>query len=196
MARRLGFVHFERGAYHLARDNYARAAQQAEPGERVTILLGLAQARYRCGDYKPAVAVYRELLRRGQDLPEVLVGLAHCLLLSDGERAEAVRLASRAGEETRAGDVAFLARLTLAEAWLARGKRGKARKEFESLELLDHDRWLTARYHWVAALLAHDAGEVNEARRAWQQVVDLDGEAGLGQLAEERLADGERDSSA
>ena len=189
LQRRLGFIYSEVGDFDRARACYARAARSAGPGERLTVLLGLASARYRSGDYEGAEVVYRELLRRGQHMPEVLGGLAHSLLLQEKELGEAMKLIKKAQELALEGPLAVSLRLTMAEALLARGKPGKARKLVESTEAPAGDRWLEARRTWALALLALNDGDHVEARELLDDAARLDEGAGLGDVAAKRLAE-------
>jgi tetratricopeptide (TPR) repeat protein len=186
----LGFIYTELGDFERARACYARAARATSPAERLPVLLGLAYAKYRTGEYEGAEAVYRELIRRGQQLPEVFAGLAHTLLLGNKERGEAARLTSRAIEMSSDDTLTASLHLTRAEALLAQGKPGKARRELEaavSALAEPADRWLEARRTWVQALLASNAGDTAEARSLLEDVVRLDEGAGLGELARRRL---------
>jgi tetratricopeptide (TPR) repeat protein len=192
MQKHLAFMYTEVGDFARAAACYERAAAKARPGERLGVLLGLAQARYRAGDYEGAEIVYRELLRRGQQLPEVLAGLAHSLLLQERDLGEALRLARRSVKGAADGPSMVPPRLTLAEALLARGKPGKARAELEAAEVVDRNDWLEARRSWVTALLAENDGDDDEARELFDDVQRLD-RGGLGDLARARLADLEGD---
>lgn len=189
LQRQLGFIYAEIGDFERARACYARAARQAPAGERLGILLGLAQARYRCGEYEGAEAVYREVLRRGQQLPEVLAGLAHTQVLQERDLGEALRHATRAVDLAPEGTIAAVARLTLAEVLLARGKPGKARGELDEVVVPEGDRWLEARLSWVRALLAVNDGDEAEACELFEEVASLDHDGGLGDRARERLAE-------
>jgi tetratricopeptide (TPR) repeat protein len=190
LRKRLGFIYTEVGDFDRARACYARAARSAAPSDRLSILLGLAYARYRSGEYEGAETVYRELIRRGEQLPEVFAGLAHSLLLRNKERGEAARLSSRAIELADDASLAPGLHLTRAEALLAQGKPSKARRELEAADCLpcpDTDRWLEARRSWVQALLAASDGDTDEARSLLEDVARLDEGAGLGELARKRL---------
>ncbi len=187
--KQLGFIYSEIGDFDRARACYARAARQASAGDRLGILSGLAHSRYRSGDYEGAEAVYRELLRRGQQLPEVMGGLAHCLVLQERDLGEALRHAKGAAGAASGGPLEVAARMTLAEVLMARGKPGKARRELESVELPDGDRWLDARHSWVSALLAVSDGDVAEAAELFEEVTNLDENGGLADLARDRLAE-------
>lgn len=186
----LGFIYTELGDFERARACYARAARSATRADRLPVLLGLAYAKYRTGEYEGAEAVYRELIRRGQQLPEVFAGLAHTLLLGNKERGEAARLTSRAIELSSDDTLTASLHLTRAEALLAQGKPSKARRELEAaVRALSKpaDRWLEARRSWVEALLAAREGDTDEARSLLEEVARLDEGAGLGALARKRL---------
>jgi tetratricopeptide (TPR) repeat protein len=187
--RRLGFIYFELGDYERARACYARAAQTASAGDRLAILMGLAASRYRGGDYEGAEVVYRELLRRGQKLPEVHGGLAHALLLRGSEVGEALRHATAAVEASSDGPQAAALKLTLAEALLATNKAGKARRVLGGVEVGAGDAWLEARRAWVLAKLAVHDDRLGEARELFEDVWRLDEGGGLGDLARTRLAE-------
>ena len=187
--KQLGFIYAEIGDFDRARACYARAARQASAGDRLGILSGLAQARYRSGEYEGAEAVYRELLRRGQQLPEVMAGLAHCLVLLERDLGEAFRHAKSAVSSASGGPLEAVTHMTLAEVLLARGKPGKARRELEAVEVPKGDRWLEARHSWVAALLAVSDGDLAEAAELFEEVTNLDEKGGLGDLARDRLAE-------
>ncbi len=189
LQRRLGFIYFELGDFDRSRACYSRAAQTAAPGDRLAVLLGLANARYRSGDYEGAEVVYRELVRRGQKLPEVLGGLAHALLLRGRDTGEALRHASKAVELAPAGPQAAGLRLTHAEALLARNKAGKARRALDSVEVVAGDTWLEARRAWVLALMAVHDDNPGEAHELFEDVWRLDEGAGLGDFARKRLAE-------
>lgn len=187
--KQLGFIYSEIGDFDRARACYARAARQASAGDRLGILSGLAQARYRSGEFEGAEAVYRELLRRGQQLPEVMSGLAHCLVLQERDLGEALRHAKSAVQSVSGGPLEAATRMTLAEVLLARGKPGKARRELADVKVPEGDRWLEARYSWISALLAVSDGDVAEAAELFEEVTSLDEKGGLGDLARDRLAE-------
>lgn len=189
LQKRLGFIYSEVGDFERARACYARAARSAAHGERLAVLLGLANARYRSGDYEGAEVVYRELLRRGQHMPEVFGGLAHCLLLQKKGRGEALKLVKRALQIAPEGPHAAGLHLTLAEAYLARNKSGNATKALDAAEIPEGDRWLEARHAWVQALLALHDGDTAEAQDCFDEAATLDEGAGLGDLAAQRLAE-------
>jgi tetratricopeptide (TPR) repeat protein len=187
--RQLGFINAELGDHERAAACYARAASAAPADERLGIMFGLAHARYRSGDYERAEADFREVLRRGQRVPEVLSGLSHCLVLLGRELGEALTLAKQAVSLAPDGAVGVAARLTLAEALLARGKPGKALGELDQVAVPDGDRWLDARVSWVRALLAVSDGDEADACELFEEVASLDPDGGLGDLARQRLAD-------
>lgn len=189
LQKQLGFIYTEIGDFERARACYSRAALQARAGERLAILLGLGNARYRSGDYEGAEAVYRDLLRRGQQMPEVFLGLAHSLVLQGRDLGEALKLAKRAVSLALEGPVAAAARLTLAEVLLARGKPGKARRQLDEVRVPAGDRWLEARQNWVLALMAINDGDRSEAVDHLDEVQDLDVGGGLADLARKRQAE-------
>lgn len=189
LQKRLGFIYSEVGDFERARACYARAAQSAAQGDRLAILLGLANTRYRSGDYEGAEVVYRELLRRGQHMPEVFGGLAHSLLLQEKDRGEAMKLVKRALGGSPEGNLAVSLHLTLAEAYLLQNKSGKAQKELDTIEVPEDDRWLEAREAWVLALLAIHDGNTGDALELLDDAASLDEGAGLGDLAAKRLAE-------
>jgi tetratricopeptide (TPR) repeat protein len=192
LQRLLGLVHSELGDFSRASACFEAAARDVEPAERLGVLMGLAKARYRAGDYEGAEVVYRELLRRGQAMPEILGGLAHSLLLRERDLPEALDAARRGLEEAPPGPAAVALRLTLAEALLLRGRPRTARVELDAVELPAGDRWLETRQRWVQALLARSEGEEEEARELFAEVADLDERGGLGDLARKRVASLER----
>lgn len=189
LQKRLGFIYSEVGDFERARACYARAARSATHGERLAVLLGLAYTRYRSGDYEGAEVVYRELLRRGQQMPEVFGGLAHSLLLQQKDRGEALKLVKRAIEVAPEGPHAAGLHLTLAEAYLARNKSGNAQKALDAARIPEGEKWLEARQGWVEALLALHEGDTKEAQDLLDEVASLDDGAGLGDLAAKRLAE-------
>lgn len=189
LQKRLGFIYYELGDFDRARACYARAARGAGAGERLAVLLGLANARYRAGDYEGAEVVFRELLRRGQQMPEVYGGLAHTLLLRGQNQREAHRLAKKALDLSPSGPLSNSLRLSLAEALLATGKRGKARRQLDEAEVTAGDPWMEARRAWVQALMAINEDNVAEAEELFEDVASLDENGGLGDLARKRLAE-------
>jgi tetratricopeptide (TPR) repeat protein len=189
LQKRLGFIYSELGDFDRARACYARAAQSASHGERLAVLLGLANARYRSGDYDGAEVVYRELIRRGQHLPEVLSGLAHTLLLNGKDKHEALKMAKKAVDAAPTGPSVACAHLTFAEALLSRGRAGKASRALEEAEIVSGNAWLEARRSWVLALFAVHEGNHDEARELFEDVFKLDEKGGLGDLARHRIAE-------
>lgn len=189
LQKRLGFIYSELGDFDRARACYARAAQSAGHGERLAILIGLANARYRSGDYEGAEVVFRELIRRGQTMPEVLGGLAHTLLLNEKDNHEALKMAKKAVDAAPDGPAAAAAHLTFAEALLSRGKAGKASKALDKAHVESGNTWMEARRNWVLALFAVHEGQVDEAHELFEDVYSLDEKGGLGDLARRRIAE-------
>jgi len=194
LQKHLGFIYSELGDFSRARACYQRAAADAAPGDRMAVLLGLARTRYRSGDFEGAEVVYRELIRRGQEMPEVFAGLAHCLLLQEVDLKEAFTLARKAAAQATTGAAAQSARLTLAEALALRGRVAKARKEHDSVEMPDEPSpWLEARSAWVAARIEIADDEPEEACDHLDRVIELDDRGPLGDFARELLDELEDD---
>ncbi len=133
--------------------------------------------------------VFKDLIRRGQRMPEILAGLSHCLLLQERTLGEALKLAQKADEASPEGAAAAQSKLTLAEGLLLKGKKGKARKAFEAVAMPEGDLWLEARRSWLAALFAEDDEDLESAAELYNEVADLDDRGGLGDLARKRAAE-------
>ncbi|HSE03560.1 MAG TPA: sigma 54-interacting transcriptional regulator [Methylomirabilota bacterium] len=153
----------------LAVGERALAAAEAvgETGLRASARTPLAHALRERGEYRRAVALFREAIetltgnlareRLGQAMPPSFYArsMAAFCLADLGEVAEAARLATESAEQTRALDLPFglaLARVALGHTRLVEGRLDEATRALaEALDLIEM-RGLPTWFPWAAAL--------------------------------------------
>ena len=176
------------GQYYRVQQDYTAAAEIYKRGlafvpDHPWVTFGLAQTYKEAGDHEASLPYYEKVVQiePNNALFVYEVAKAYGRLLRWPEAVESYREALRLKPEY-AGDPSFMSSLGLAE--LNRGDPQAAAEVFRSTVELGPDNW-AARFYLGQALEA--AGKLDEARRAYQRLVDQAPTSDFGKKASERL---------